>query len=172
VLSPIHPFTNIIKASYAPPSMRNVGALPEKTKSIDKGEKDIAYKTIAPSQNEKLAEEVYRRTMQIPFVTLMTEELFVLSPNYCQQIREAVTPRRVVPGEDKAKVVAKYMLGDPQLPFSVNTSERQAATSDNEKGQQNKAFVQPGGCHVIIKDPFEQFLIQLVLMTIQIALWL
>jgi hypothetical protein len=113
VSSPIHPFTNIVEASYAPPSMRNVGALPDKTKSTDKGEKDIAYKTVAPSQNEKLAEEVYRRTMQILFVTLTTEELFALSPDYRQQVREAITPKRVVPGEDKAKVVAKYMLGDP-----------------------------------------------------------
>jgi hypothetical protein len=158
VSSPIHPFTNIVKASYAPPSMRNVGALPEKMKSTDKGEKDVAYKTVAPSQNEKLAETVYRRTMQIPFVTLTTEELFALSPDYRQRVREAVTPKRVVPGEDKPKVVAKYMLGDPQLLFSVNTSERQAATSDNEKGQQNEAFVQPGERHVIAKDPFEQFL--------------
>jgi hypothetical protein len=155
---PIHPFTNIVEASYAPPSMRNVGALPEKTKSTNKGEKDIAYKTITPSQNEKLAEEVYRRTMQIPFVTLMMEELFMLSPNYHQWVREAITPRRVVPGEDKVKVVAKYMLGDPQLLFSINTSKQQAATSDKENGQQNKAFVQLGGRHVIVKDPFEQFL--------------
>jgi hypothetical protein len=141
VSSPIHPFTNIIEASYVPPSMQNVGALPEKTKSTDKGEKDVAYKTVTPSQNEKLAEEVYWRTMQIPFITLTTEELFALSPNYHQWVREAITPRRVVPGEDKAKVVVKYMLGDPQLPFSVNSSEWQAATSNNKKGQQNEAFV-------------------------------
>jgi hypothetical protein len=121
VSSPIHPFTNIVEASYVPPSMQNVGAPPEKTKSTDRGDKEVAYKTVAPSQNEKLAEEVYQRTMQIPFITLTTEELFALSPNYCQWVREAITPRRVVPGEDKVKVVVKYMLGDPQLLFSVNT---------------------------------------------------
>jgi hypothetical protein len=60
--------------------------------------------------------------------------------------------------EEKAKVVVKYMLGDPQLPFSINTFKQQAATSNNKQGQESEAFIQPGGHHVIIKDLFEQFL--------------
>jgi hypothetical protein len=155
---PIHLFTNIVKASYTPPSMQNIGAPPEKTKSTNRGEEEVAYKTVAPSQNKKLAEEVYQRMMQIPFVMLITEQLFTLSPNYCQQVREAMTPRRVVPGEEKVKVVAKFMLDDPQLLFSINTLDWQPTKSNNEMRQENKAFVQPGGHHVIVKDPFEQFL--------------
>ena len=51
---PIHPFANIPEAQYVPPSTRNFAAPADKGK-----EKEPAYRTIAPIQNTKIAEEVY-----------------------------------------------------------------------------------------------------------------
>lgn len=88
---PIHPFTNIPEAQYAPPTNRNFAAPVDK----DKGSKDRepAYRTVAPIQNSRVADDVYSRSMKTPFVTLSPEELLSLSPEYRQKMRDSVTPK-------------------------------------------------------------------------------
>ena len=85
-----HPFADARDANYLPPRDRNVGALPPKQSK----DKEAAYRTTAPIQDPKFAEEVFNRSMKTPFVTLSSEELYSISHEIRAKVRDAVTPRR------------------------------------------------------------------------------
>jgi len=67
---PIHPFAEVPETSYRPPHERNFAAPPPKPK-----DKDSMYRTQAPVQDKKIADEVYARSMTTPCVTLSPQEL-------------------------------------------------------------------------------------------------
>jgi hypothetical protein len=73
---PIHPFANVKETTYLPPHEHNFGAPAPKPPK----EKEAAYRTQAPIQDPKIAEEVYARTLKAPVVTLSLQELWALSP--------------------------------------------------------------------------------------------
>jgi hypothetical protein len=89
VPAPGHPFTDARDANYLPPKDRNFGAAPP-----IRG-RDPAYHAQAPIQDSRVAETVYKRTLQNPAITLSYEELFALSPDVRQKYRDALTPKRV-----------------------------------------------------------------------------
>jgi hypothetical protein len=90
----VHPFKATPDASYIPPTTRNFGQ-PAAKPPVAK-DKDLAYRTYAPIQDRKIAEDVYTRSMQTPCVTLTQQELLSLSPEVRQKVREVVTAKRVV----------------------------------------------------------------------------
>ena len=49
--------------------------------------------------SSKIAQDVYTRSMKASVVTLSPEELFALSPEVRNRLREAITPRRIQAGE-------------------------------------------------------------------------
>jgi len=74
---PVHPFSGLPESNYVPPSVCNFAA--QVDKNINK-DKEPAYKTVAPIQNPKVADAIYKRSMKSPSVTISPEELLSLSP--------------------------------------------------------------------------------------------
>ena len=111
---PIHLFANIPEAQYIPPSTRNFAAPADKASK----DKKPAYRTAAPIQNPKVAKEVYERSMKAPFITLSPAELLALSPDYCQKLRDSVTPKRIFPADGKSDQPLATHLYEEALPFA------------------------------------------------------
>ncbi|OBZ76576.1 hypothetical protein A0H81_03284 [Grifola frondosa] len=86
---PQHPYAQARDATYAPPHDRNLGA-PFKAPK----DKEPAYRTMAPVQDPRIAEDVFARSMKSPMLTLTPEELLSISPEVRAKYREAVTPKR------------------------------------------------------------------------------
>lgn len=104
-ISASHPFTGAKDANYLPPKNRNFGAAPPA-----KG-RDPSYHAQAPIQDVRIADSVYKRTIENQAITLSYEELLALSPEVRQRYREALTPKRV----PSAKT---HLLTEEVLPFA------------------------------------------------------
>jgi hypothetical protein len=89
---PLHPFANVKETSYQPPHKCNFAAAPTKPAK----DKEPAYHYVAPIQNLRTVDDVYNKSMQAPLVTLLPEELFAISPEVCNRLCEAITPKRVL----------------------------------------------------------------------------
>jgi hypothetical protein len=83
---PAHPFK---ETSYQPPHERNFATAPAKPAK----DKELAYHYVAPIQNPRTVVDIYNKSMQAPLVTLSPEELFAISPEVRNQLREAITPK-------------------------------------------------------------------------------
>ncbi|ETW76592.1 hypothetical protein HETIRDRAFT_429990 [Heterobasidion irregulare TC 32-1] len=114
--APIHPYTKAQDAAYALPHKCNMGA-PAK---IPLAKKDaLAYKTMVPIYDEKVAAEVYNRTMATQ-VTLTQCKLLSLSAKVRSQVREATLARRS-PARDASNVWTFYQ--DANLPYAIDDLE-------------------------------------------------
>jgi hypothetical protein len=82
----VHPFADVCDAPYKPPHERNFAAAPKPAK-----DKEPTYQTLTPIQNSELTMEIYNKLMKSPLVTLFPEELFAISPDVWNQLREAIT---------------------------------------------------------------------------------
>jgi hypothetical protein len=102
---PIHPFKAAREPAYLPPHERNFGAVPVRPAK----DKDSAYRTQAPVQDSSIADDVYKRSMKTPFVTLTQQELLSLSPEVRQKVREAVTPKRLTTGDTRETKAARMV---------------------------------------------------------------
>jgi hypothetical protein len=89
---PIHPFANVMEMSYQPPHEHNFAAAPAKPAE----EKELAYHYVAPIQNLRTVVDIYNKSMQTPHITLSPEELYAISPEVRNRLREAITPKRVL----------------------------------------------------------------------------
>jgi hypothetical protein len=89
---PLHPFANVKETSYQPPHERNFAAAPTKPAK----DKEPAYHYVAPVQNLCTVVDVYNKSMQAPLVTLSPEELFAISPEVRNRLREAIVPNLVL----------------------------------------------------------------------------
>jgi hypothetical protein len=89
---PLHPFANVAETSYQPPHERNFAAAPAEPAK----DNEPAYHSVAPIQNPRTVVDVYNKSMQAPLVTLSPEELFAISPEVCNRLHEAITPKRVL----------------------------------------------------------------------------
>jgi hypothetical protein len=85
---PAHPYATAKENSYLPPHERNFAG---KHKEKD----GPAYHTQAPVQKEKIAQDVFSRSMKTPVITLTSEELLSLSPEVRTRWREQVTSKRI-----------------------------------------------------------------------------
>jgi hypothetical protein len=84
---PLHPFANVKETSYQPPHKHNFA--PAKLAK----DKEPAYHYVAPIQNLCTVVNIYNKLMQAPFITLSPEELFAISPEVCNRLREAIMPK-------------------------------------------------------------------------------
>ncbi|KAI0326316.1 hypothetical protein GY45DRAFT_1348437 [Cubamyces sp. BRFM 1775] len=89
---PEHPFAKARDATYAPPRVRNFGAPAPRGKS---GDREPAYRTRAPIQQEEVVKSLFQRSMTTPYLTVSMEELLSILPELRSQFREKITPRRV-----------------------------------------------------------------------------
>jgi Aspartyl protease len=108
-----HPFRAANDANYMPPRDRNYGAAPGGRNQ------DPAYRTVAPIQDTRIAEEVYKRTMKETAITLSCEELLSLSPEVRQKYKDAILPRRVNAAPPKAAAAMNNVVEEGAvLPFT------------------------------------------------------
>jgi hypothetical protein len=84
---PVHPFANVKETSYQPPHECNFTAAAAKPAK----DKQPAYHYVAPIQNPRTVVDIYNKSMQAPLVTLSPEELFAISPEVRNRLREAIT---------------------------------------------------------------------------------
>jgi hypothetical protein len=107
---PVHPYAGTTENSYLPPHERNFAG---KSKERD----GPSYHTVAPIQNDKIAQDVFSRSMKNPVITLTTEELLSLSPEVRTKWKEQLTPRRIQhqEGNNSAHLVNEevLMIDDP-----------------------------------------------------------
>jgi hypothetical protein len=87
---PVHPYASAKENAYLPPHERNFAS-----GSKGKEREGPSYHTQAPIQNEKIAQDIFSRSMKTPIVILTSEELLSLSPKVCTKWREQITSKRV-----------------------------------------------------------------------------
>jgi hypothetical protein len=138
--APTHPFASK-RANYLPPQEKNF-ATPQKS--------DPAYKTTAPIQSAKTIEEVYNRSMAAPCVTLSPNELFSISAEVRQKVREAVTPKRQANADAAAVNMSEVQ---PVLPFAMVEDIEETLISSNVQD--------PPVDGIIIPDVYETYLSRL-----------
>jgi hypothetical protein len=109
---PVHPFANVKETSYQPPHECNFAAAATKPTK----DKEPAYHYVAPIQNPCTVVNVYNKSMQAPLVTLSPEELFAISPEVRNRLREAITPKWVL-----SETVSTHALIE-QVPDDEETS--------------------------------------------------
>ena len=85
---PLHPYAAAKENSYLPPHERNFGAT-----SKGKERDGPSYHTIAPVQNDKIAQDIFSHSMKAPIITLTSEELHSLCSEVCTKWKEQVTPK-------------------------------------------------------------------------------
>lgn len=139
--NPEHPFANVPDATYLPPTQRNVGAPPAKPKDDTK---KLAYKTVAPVEDPKIVESVMEKTLRGSSISLTHEELFAISPEIRNKLKELLTPKRVADRKDAAVLLQTFV--NPVLPRVEDLIR------DGEK--------LPRGV-LRIPDPFEAYLARL-----------
>jgi hypothetical protein len=115
---PLHPFANIKETSYQPPHEHNFAAAPTKPAK----DKEPAYHSVAPIQNQRTVVDVYNKSMQAPLVTLSPEELFAISPEVHNRLHEAITPKQVL-----NETVSTHVLIE-QVPDDVSSEEETSIT--------------------------------------------
>ncbi|KAF8223469.1 hypothetical protein L208DRAFT_1517424, partial [Tricholoma matsutake] len=112
VQPPIHPYAAASENTYLPPHKQNFA-------STSKGkERDgPSYHTVAPIQNDTIAQDIFSCSMKILIVTLTTEELLLLSPKVHTKWKEQLTPRRILnqDGNNTGHLVNEevLMINDP-----------------------------------------------------------
>ncbi|KAI9057626.1 hypothetical protein FKP32DRAFT_1583453 [Trametes sanguinea] len=132
-----HPFAKARDATYAPPRQRNFGQPMPRPKS---GDREPAYRTRAPIQQEDVIQGIFQRTMASPYLTVSLEEILSISPDMRARFREKITPRRVPP---EARTVAFAEVDEAADQFLS-----QVACDGNP--------MVPGG--VVVPDPYEVYL--------------
>jgi hypothetical protein len=145
--TPAHPFAKAQDGTYAPPQDRNIGATP-KPPAARKPEP--AYRTTAPVYDEKVASEVFNRSMEAS-ITLSQRELLSLSPEVRTQYREVTSQRRIATKEN-AKI--HTYANDDALPFALDDFEGDRSSYIQELHQPRAP--PPGS--IVIPDLYEQYL--------------
>jgi hypothetical protein len=108
---PLHPFANVKETSYQPSHERNTTTAPAKPAQ----DKEPAYHCEAPIQTLHTVVDIYNKSMQAPLVTLSSEELFAISPELHNWLREDIMPKRVLD-----KMVSTHTLIE-QVPDKVSS---------------------------------------------------
>jgi hypothetical protein len=128
---PLHPFANIAGTSYQPPHERNFAAAPAKPGK----EKEPAYHYVAPIQNPRTVVDVYNKSMQTPHITLSPEELYAISPEVCNRLRKAITPKQVL-----NEMVSTHALIE-QVPDDEETSITVPDVYETYRLQENDLYL-------------------------------
>ena len=101
---PVHPFANAKEANYLPPHERNFASA-----APGKPAKEPAYHNQVPVYDPKIASDVYARSIKTPSVTISPEELWSISPEIRNKVRDSIMPKRVA---TDAATTATHMLVD------------------------------------------------------------
>ncbi|KAF8219081.1 hypothetical protein L208DRAFT_1343549, partial [Tricholoma matsutake] len=109
---PVHPYAAASENTYLPPHEQNFAST-SKGKECD----GPSYHTVAPIQNDTIAQDIFSRSMKILIVTLTMEELLSLSPKVHMKWKEQLTPHRILnqDGNNVGHLVNEevLMINDP-----------------------------------------------------------
>ncbi|KAF8221882.1 hypothetical protein L208DRAFT_1527683, partial [Tricholoma matsutake] len=88
---PIHPYAAALENTYLPPHKQNFT-------STSKGKEHDGplYQTVAPIQNDTIAQDIFLCLMKIPIITLTMEELLSLSHEVCMKWKEQLMPHCIL----------------------------------------------------------------------------
>jgi hypothetical protein len=112
---PLHPFANVAKMSYQPPHERNFATASAKPAK----EKEATYHYVAPIQNPHTVVDVYNKSIQTPHITLSPEELFAISPEVHNRLREAIMPKRVLNETVSTHALIEQVPDDEETSITV-----------------------------------------------------
>ncbi|KAJ6484677.1 hypothetical protein C8R45DRAFT_1147519 [Mycena sanguinolenta] len=131
--APQHPFSNARDAAYAPPKDRNLGLPPPAPAKAGP-----SFRTSAPVYNPRDASDVFESCLNAP-VTLTQRQIWSIAPEVRAQLREATTPRRAPPKDDKnSGAPATQFLHDidsplpytDDIPIDLESHEQQNSCHD------------------------------------------
>ena len=107
--APEHPFRNARDAAYVPPVRPAVIPVKPLAKKPE-----VAYRTQSAIHDTTIATTVYNRALDTP-LTITYHELLSLSPEVRSQVRDAVSPKRVLAKDTAAPIIAgANLLSDDQ----------------------------------------------------------
>jgi hypothetical protein len=112
---PLHPFTNVTETSSQPPHECNFATAPAKPTK----EKEPAYHYVAPIQNLCTVINIYNKSMQTPHITLSLEELYAISPQVRNRLREAIMPKRVLNETVSTHALIEQVPDDEETSITV-----------------------------------------------------
>ena len=139
-----HPFTKTKETIYAPPQNRNFATPPPKPTK----DKEPAYHTQAPIYSPQIVQQVYSRTMKSPIVTLSPEELFSISPEIRNRIKDAVSNKRIMPTDVNTLDVDGSQIESFVLQSHMNP--------EVTMGHVDPPL--PVECAIVVEDPYEIYL--------------
>jgi hypothetical protein len=139
---PIHPFA---RENYEPPSERNVAA--PQSKKISP-----AYRNVAPIQDGKVAEAVYRRAMATE-ITVTQEELLSLSPEVRNQMKDAISSKH------QPNTTINANTFDEALPFASEDDGRENEVEDEIVSELVNLGLPEDA--IIVPDPYEVYALSL-----------
>ena len=145
---PIHPYRNVREPVYRPPHERNLGSTAQKGSK----DKEVAYRSNAPIQDPKIADDVYKRYLANSSITLSTKELLALSPEVRSKIREAVSTKRIANDNKDLRTVRFASIEEDDVsqvedPLNLMYS---AAASNPDATRHFEGY--------IIKDDYDEYL--------------
>ncbi|KAF8232125.1 hypothetical protein L208DRAFT_1273557 [Tricholoma matsutake] len=161
----VHPYASVRENAYLPPHKRNFAGA-----SKGKEKDGPSYATQAPVQNEKIAHDIFARSMKMPIVMLTSEELLSLSPKVQTKWREQVTPKQVPQSGNNATnmfspdtiivpdpyetYISSLRPGEIPQPFIVakETSLIRSVIMDVHGNNQVESVVDPGSSIILMAE--------------------
>ncbi|KZT28656.1 hypothetical protein NEOLEDRAFT_1058123, partial [Neolentinus lepideus HHB14362 ss-1] len=105
-----------------------------------------AYRAQAPVYDPVVSENVFRRSLSTPYVSLTSQELLAISPEVRNKYRELVTPKRVPPTPERVQATLEE-VADEELtsPETFLRSDLLTYGKTEERGE------------IIVPDPVDQY---------------
>ncbi|KAF8222324.1 hypothetical protein L208DRAFT_1524352 [Tricholoma matsutake] len=106
----IHPYTTAKENSYLPPHKRNFTSTGK-----GKGKEGPSHHIQAPIHKDKIAEDIFTRSMKTPIITLTSKELLSVAPEVRTKWKEQVTTRCVQQTDNAMNILDDdvYVLDNP-----------------------------------------------------------
>ncbi|KZT23213.1 hypothetical protein NEOLEDRAFT_1069815 [Neolentinus lepideus HHB14362 ss-1] len=108
--------------------------------------KEPAYRAQAPVYDPVVSENIFRRSLSTPYVSLTSQELLAISPEVRNKYRDLVTPKRVPPTPERVQATLEE-VADEELtsPETFLRSDLLTYGKTEERGE------------IVVPDPVDQY---------------
>ncbi|KZT20185.1 hypothetical protein NEOLEDRAFT_1182711 [Neolentinus lepideus HHB14362 ss-1] len=108
--------------------------------------KEPVYRAQAPVYNPVVSENVFRRSLSTPYVSLTSQELLAISPEVRNKYRDLITPKRVPPTPERVQATLEEVADeDLTSPETFLRSDLLTYGKTEEHGE------------IIVPDPVDQY---------------
>ncbi|KZT22552.1 hypothetical protein NEOLEDRAFT_1071155 [Neolentinus lepideus HHB14362 ss-1] len=108
--------------------------------------KEPAYRAQAPVYDPVVSENIFRRSLSTPYVSLTSQELLAISPEVRNKYRDLVTPKRVPPTPERVQATLEEVADeDLTSPETCLRSDLLMYGKTEERGE------------IIVPDPVDQY---------------